>query len=97
MSEKQGHPIACFGRLVVGNATFSSAVLRELRVSVVNNPLLEKRMLLARRGDSEVIVGELRCDAAARGAIEESDLDEEGLVDVFDRIGFFCQGGCKSV
>ena len=41
--------------------------------------------------DAEVLVGEAGSDASAWGTVEEADLDEEGLVDLFERILFFGQ------
>ena len=36
--------------------------------------------------DAEVLVGEAGGDAAAGGAVEEADLDEEGFVDLFEGV-----------
>jgi hypothetical protein len=38
-----------------------------------------------------VLVGQARGHAAARGAVEKADLDEERLVDFFERVFFFGQ------
>jgi len=36
--------------------------------------------------DAEVLVGEAGGDAAAGGTVEEADLDEEGFVDLLQRV-----------
>src|SRR4051812_22974362 len=47
--------------------------------------------------DAEVFVGKARSLTAARRAVKESDLDEERLVDIFDRIRLFGQRSGESV
>ena len=47
--------------------------------------------------DAEVLVGEAGGDAAAGGAIEEADLDEEGFVDLFEGVLLFGEGGGEGV
>lgn len=37
-------------------------------------------------------IGSGRCGAAARGALEEAELEEVRFVDVFDRFSFFLRG-----
>ena len=44
-----------------------------------------------------MFVREAGGDAAARGAVEEADLDEEGLVDLFEGILLFGEGGGEGV
>ena len=46
---------------------------------------------------AEVFVGQTGCDAAPRGAVEEAVLDEERLVNLFERVLFFCEGRCEGV
>jgi len=50
---------------------------------------LKQAALAARYGEVEVFVGEAGGDAAAGGAVEEADLDEEGFVDFFEGVFFF--------
>ena len=47
--------------------------------------------------DAEVFVGEAGGDAAAGGAVEEADLDEEGFVDLFEGVLLFGQRGGEGV
>ena len=54
---------------------------------------LEQRVLPAMWLDPEVIVGKLRGNAAARGTMQESDLDQKRLVDFLDGVGVFGDGG----
>ena len=49
---------------------------------------LEQRALVAVGRDSEMLVGQVRGHAAAGRAVEEADLDEKGLVDLLDGVGF---------
>ena len=51
----------------------------------------------AGEGDAEVLVGEAGGDAAAWGAVEEADLDEEGFVDLFEGVLLFGEGGGEGV
>jgi hypothetical protein len=44
-----------------------------------------------------VFVGQASGDAAARGAVEEADLDQEGFVDLFEGVLFFGQRGGQRV
>ena len=53
---------------------------------------LEQRRLAAGHGQTEVFVCEPCCYAAAWGAIEKPDLDEERFVDFFECVFFFSQG-----
>jgi hypothetical protein len=46
---------------------------------------------------AEVFVGEAGGYAAAGGAVEEADLDEEGFVDLFEGVLLFGQGGGEGV
>src|ERR1019366_1292857 len=48
-------------------------------------------------GDFEILVGALGGDAAARGAVEEAELDEIGFVHLFNGLGLFADGGCDGV
>src|SRR6266566_9657234 len=41
--------------------------------------------------NSEVLVGELGCHAAAGRALQKADLEQVGFVDILDRIDFFAQ------
>src|SRR5690242_18005751 len=52
----------------------------------------EERVLALSRLQSEVLVGEMRYGPSPRSAIQEADLHEERLVDLFDRVGFFGEG-----
>jgi hypothetical protein len=47
---------------------------------------LEQGTLLSGRRDSEMIVCQLRCDPASRRAVQKTNLDQEWLIDFFDRI-----------
>ena len=47
--------------------------------------------------DAEVFVGEAGGDAAAGGAVEEADLDEEGFVDLFEGVLLLGEGGGEGV
>ena len=47
--------------------------------------------------DAEVLVGEAGGDAAAGGAVEEADLDEEGFVDLFEGVLLLGEGGGEGV
>lgn len=51
--------------------------------------VLEQPSLPSGRDNAEVIVSELGSYTSSWGSIEESDLDEERLVDVFDCVGIF--------
>jgi len=42
-----------------------------------------------------VFIGEARRDAAAGSAVEEADLDEEGFVNLFERVLFFGERGAS--
>jgi len=53
--------------------------------------------VFAGEGDAEVLVGEAGGDAAAWGAVEETDLDEEGFVDLLQRVLLFGQRGGECV
>src|ERR1039457_7728138 len=63
------------------------------------NPLGEKRAPLEQRLlpsrirawplDAEVFICQMCCHPSARRPVEETNLDEEGLVDLFDRVGLF--------
>lgn len=44
-----------------------------------------------------MFVGETGGDAASRGAVEEATLDEEGLVDLFERVFFFGERGGEGI
>jgi len=44
-----------------------------------------------------VIVGELRSNASPRSAVQKSDLDEEWLIDFFDRVSLFRQSSGKRI
>src|SRR5690348_4381074 len=57
----------------------------------------EQRGLLSRKRQVEVLVGEAGSDAASRGAVEESALNEEGFVDLFEGVLFFGKGGGEGV
>src|SRR5581483_6212980 len=57
----------------------------------------EQRGLPSRGRNSEMLVGQLRRDAAARGAVQEADLHKKRFVDFFDRVGFFSEDGGKRV
>src|SRR5215469_2281838 len=52
---------------------------------------LEQRTLPPRRTDSEVLVGQLRRHSPAWCAVEESNLNQKGLIDLFDRLRLFGQ------
>src|SRR5258705_10100935 len=45
--------------------------------------------------NAKVIVGQTRGDAAARSAVQESDLYQEGLINLFQGVLFFCQRGSQ--
>ena len=49
------------------------------------------------RSEPEIFIGARRGDTAARRAIEKAGLDQERLVDVFDRVLFFADGGRDAV
>ena len=46
-------------------------------------------------GEAEVLVGEACCHASAGRAVEKSDLNQERLVDFFESVFFFGQGGSQ--
>ena len=48
----------------------------------------------ARGRDSKIIVGELRGRASPRGSIQEADLDQERLINLFNCVCLF--GQCRS-
>ena len=53
--------------------------------------------MLAGHFDAEVLVREPCGDAAARGAVEEADLNQEGLIDLFESILLFGECGSERV
>ena len=53
--------------------------------------ILEQPRLPAVRPNPEVIICQLGSHAAAWGAVQESDLDEERLVNLFDGVSFLGQ------
>src|SRR5437667_58614 len=57
----------------------------------------EQRALPSAGSNSEVFVGELRGNPAAGCAVQESNLDQEGLVDFLDRLRLFGEGGSQCV
>src|SRR5271166_855709 len=57
--------------------------------------LLKQWCLAAGHGEAEVLVSQASGHAAARGAVEESDLDEKWFVDLFERVLFLGQGCCQ--
>src|SRR5207244_856945 len=57
----------------------------------------EQRALPSAGSNSEVFVGELRGNPAAGCAVQESNLDQEGLVDFLDRLRLFGEGGGQCV
>src|SRR5579872_5117401 len=75
------------------NESLYRSVERRLRTTVSKlDGLVSKQRLLGTRGTCrvpEVIVGELAGDAAARSALQKSDLNEVGLVKIFDRAAVF--------
>src|ERR1039458_5547541 len=54
--------------------------------------MLEKSGLSSRHGEAEVLIGQARGYAAAGRSVEESDLDEERLVDFFEGVLLLGQG-----
>src|ERR1017187_1209648 len=50
---------------------------------------LKQRCLPARKVEAEVFISKARSHAASRGAVEEADLDEERLVNLFERVFLF--------
>ena len=54
--------------------------------------LLKQRRLAAGHGQAEVFIGKARGYPPARRAVEESDLNEEWLVDLFECVMLFGQG-----
>src|SRR6202011_824924 len=48
-------------------------------------------------GNLEVIERSIRTDAAARRAVDKSQLHEIRLVDLFDGVGLFIDGSCNGV
>src|SRR5579859_7439973 len=57
----------------------------------------EKGVLASVQRNAEVLVGEFGRHTAVRRAVQESDLDEEGLVYLFDVFRFFRQRGSQRV
>src|SRR5262250_2018039 len=57
----------------------------------------EQRSLPARRRDAKMLIGQLRGCPAPGGTVQEPNLNEEGFVDLFDCVGFFCQRGGKRI
>src|ERR1039457_7020170 len=47
--------------------------------------------------DTEMLIRQMGRHSPARGAIEKANLNEERLVDFFDGVGLFGQGGCQRV
>src|SRR6478752_6167693 len=80
-----------------GSSKSNSETLR--RGSTATLIILEQRLLLdlktRRRREAQMLVGTSRCNTAAGGALEKSELDQIGFVDIHDRIGFFTGGGGK--
>ena len=82
---------------------FSNLAKSEKRIaSSEKRPFSSKQCLLPaaiRSGtfDAEVVVGELRCYAAALRAIEKSDLNEKRLVDLLNGVFFFAQRSCDRI
>src|SRR5215470_18796798 len=58
---------------------------------------LEQRALPAIRRDAKVFVCKLCRYPAARSTVQKSYLNEKRLVDLFDRVRFFGEGGGKCV
>ena len=52
---------------------------------------LKQRTLPPVGRDPEVLVGQLGRHPAAGSAVQKANLDQKGLVDLFDRVGFFRQ------
>src|SRR3979490_2499640 len=44
-----------------------------------------------------MVIGQLGGDSSAGSSVQEAYLDEEGFVDFFDGVGFFCQSCCQGV
>src|ERR1700704_137141 len=57
----------------------------------INGNVLEQRTLPSARLDAKVVIRQLRSHASAWSAVQESNLHQEGLVDLFNRIWLFRQ------
>ena len=73
------------GEMHSGPAASRQQIRAQRRIGLMR-ARLRRAGWLCGAAEVEVLVGEAGGDATARGAVEEANLDEEGLVDFFDSV-----------
>src|SRR6266513_2128187 len=96
-ARREGRLECSFSALATSSmATLVSGLifLRERGGFFPHNILISEQSRLALwQVAAEIFVGALRGHSAPRGAVDQSDLHEVGLVHLFDGVFFFAQGG----